>query len=247
MQNSNKIDELINQAINFVNADNYSSAKQTIQLILNNKGYTEKLTPNNWQFIAHVCLIIGEFELSYKGYINSENMPGAAFVLILMEKLEDAKKTLINVSDSPASIWCRFLIDIFSENKHLSQWPSFFAIRHFMELTIYCLLISNNYKFIQFLVKNTNKLVQINPDAEKLIGYAYFQYGKYDDAIKLLTNSIKRDQYDGEIYYKLGQIYCLKNEPYEALAVLNNAKLFLPDHYPTKVLLEKVEAMISGH
>lgn len=245
MQDSNKIDELINQAINFVNADNNSKAKQIIQLILNNKAYIEKLTPNNWQFIAHVCLITSEFELSYKCYLNSENLPGAAFVLILMKKLDDAEKILINASMSPACNWCKFLIDLFLEKEPLNQCPSFFAIRHFMELTVYCLLMSNNCKFIQLLVKNMNKLMKINPDAEKLTGYAYFHFGKYDDAIKLLNNSIKKDQYDGEIYYKLAQIYYLKNEPYEALSMLNNAQLFLPDHYPTKVLLEKVEAMIS--
>ncbi|MBI3308234.1 MAG: hypothetical protein HYZ79_02545, partial [Candidatus Melainabacteria bacterium] len=80
----------------------------------------------------------------------------------------------------------------------------------------------------------------------KYIGYAYFHYGDLDKSLDLLINSAQRNQYDGEIYFVLGQLYYAKHEYWDALSMLENAALFLPEHYPTKMLKEKILQKIKS-
>lgn len=245
MNTTSNLDNLIIKALDFTNKGNYTQAESLIFSILNNNDYLKNLSIHNWQFIAHICLIIGKFEVAKAAYIKVNNFEGVAFTCILMNDLSLAKTYLNKVDKSPVSLWCNFLIELFNNENSRKNLPSFLAIRHFMELTVYCLLLSGNNKFVDLLIKDLNKLLQINADSEKLIGYAYFQFGKYDEAIKFLNNSLKRDHSDGEIYFKLGQIYFLKNDFVQALSMLNNAKVILPEHYATELLLKEVTSKLS--
>ena len=245
MDGLDQINKLIIQATDLVNSDKYVQASHVLQSILSNEKYVKNLTSNNWQLIAHLYLLIGKFDLSKSAYLNAGNQEGVVFISILLNKLEEAKDLLSKTVSSPANQWCNFLIELFSEQKRIKSWPSFFMIRHFMEFTVFCLLLSQNTRFIQVLFKNLNRLLMINQDTEKLIGYAYSHFGKFDEAIKLLNNAASRDQFDGEIYYRLAKIYLLKNNPIDALSMLQNAELFLPEHYPTKVLTEKVRLKLQ--
>lgn len=240
----NEVEKLVIEAVTLANNDKYEQADNVIQSVLSDKSHLDKLTAHNWQFIGHLCLLMGKFELSQNAYVKGNNFVSAVFVLILMNKLEEARVLLKKTPASSASFWCTFLIDLFSQNVIIKKYPSFFMIRHYMEFTVYNLLLSNNSLFIQLLLKNLNKLLSINLDAEKLIGYAYFHFGKFDEAIKFLMNSLKRDQYDGELYFNLGQIYYMKNNFYESLSMLTNAQLLLPDHYATKLLIKKVQSKL---
>ena len=239
-------DNLIIKAIKLVNEDKYEEAFSTIQSILNDSSQVKNLSTNDWQFIGHICLTIGKFDLAKNAYQNANHREGLAFTLIMMKDLKSAKSTLNQTGSSPASLWCEFLAELFSGSKPLKKWPSFLEIRQFMEFTVHCLLIYNNNECIQLLLANIKKLLDINQDAEKLIGYAYFHFGMPEQAIKLLKGSLKKYQFDGEVYYKLGQIYYLQNDLYEALSMLNNAQLLLPDHYATQVLLEKVKSKLPN-
>ncbi len=163
-----------------------------------------------------------------------------------MRDLASSELYLNKLSLSPASIWCRFLFELFSVENKVKTWTKYFVIRQFMEFTVYCLLLYKNNDYVQLLIKNLNKLSKINSDSEKLIGYAHFQFGLLDEAILFLSKALKRDKFDGEIYYKLGQIYVAKNQLKEALAALENAKLFLPDHYATKALIEKINSSLKN-
>ena len=239
-------DNLIIKAVKLVNEDKYEEAFSTVQTILNDSTQSKQLNTNDWQFIGHICLTIGKFDLAKSSYQNANHREGLAFTLIMMKDIDSAKTILNQINSSPASLWCEFLAELFSGSKPVRKWPSFLEIRQFMEFTVYCLLTSGNNEFIQLLLTNIKKLSDINQDAEKLIGYAYFHFGMPDESIKLLKNSLKKYQFDGEIYYKLGQIYYLQNDFYEAFSMLNNAQLLLPDHYATQVLLEKVQSKIPG-
>ncbi|MBI3590223.1 MAG: hypothetical protein HY094_02455 [Candidatus Melainabacteria bacterium] len=241
MDTLSEIDNLIIKAIKLVNEDKYNEVSEIITAILSDKSCLDKLTANNWEDIAHICILTRRFDLSKTAYMNAKNFECASFALILLNKLDDAKSLLKDVNESPASLWCNFLIELFSRKKDI-KLPSFFMIRQFMEFTVYCLLLSNNNQFIQLLLDKLDKLLKINLDAEKLIGYAYLNFGMLDESINFLNRALKRDSLDGEIYFKLGQIYFLKKDFYQSLNMLNNAQLLLPGHYATKVLLEKVSS-----
>lgn len=246
MFDQSNVDDLLFKAFNLISSDKNDEANQIIEFILNDNKTVEKLNPSHWQNVGDICLSIGKFDLALVAYIKANNQAAHAFTLIILKKLDDARNLLNCINQSPLTLWCDFLIGIFSK-KACIKWPTFLFIRHFLEFTIYQLLLSNNQNYIHLLLDKLNKLLEINLDSEKYIGYAYFHFGLLDAAINHLNNSIKRNEFDGEIYFYLGQIYLQKNQPHEALAMLENAKLFMPQHLPTKELFEKTKDFLSNN
>ncbi|MBI2996561.1 MAG: hypothetical protein HYY52_07670 [Candidatus Melainabacteria bacterium] len=239
-----EIDELLFKALTLVSEDKYQDVQEVVESVLNNNNYINKLNSHHWQYIADIYLSMGKLDLALNAYYKTDNLAGIAFTLILQGSLDEASKVLSNASESPAKCWCDFLIDLFSNSK-IKHWPAFFVIRHFIEFTVYELLLTNNFKYVDLFTSKLNKLMEINLDSEKLIGSAYFHYGDHEQAIKILMNVIKRNPYDGEVYFVLGQIYLAKNLPYAAIPMFNNALLLLPNYYPAKMLLEKANLEIN--
>ena len=246
MNDFQNVDNLIFDAIKCLNSGEINKVSDFVENILNNTNYFEAISKDNWQLFAHILLVSGKLKEAKEVYTKASNIEGIIFASILMRDLASAELYLNKLSLSPASIWCRFLFELFSVENKVKTWTKYFVIRQFMEFTVYCLLLYKNNDYVQLLIKNLNKLSKINSDSEKLIGYAHFQFGLLDEAILFLSKALKRDKFDGEIYYKLGQIYVAKNQLKEALAALENAKLFLPDHYATKALIEKINSSLKN-
>lgn len=237
MNYNKNIDDLISNSVSLVNSDNLPEAESMLQKVLLHR---DVLTPANWHLIAHLLLLLGKFDKAREAYIKADNLTGAAFASILIKDLTVAKNYLDKSQNSVAKKWCIFLFELFSDAKHMRNWPTYFGIRQFMEFTVYSLLLSGNVEQVKYLLFNISKLEKINSDSLKLIGYAYFHFGLLDDAIKLLSDSIKKDKFNGEADYTLAQIYLCKNMQDKALEMLESAKLLMPEHYATKVLIEKI-------
>lgn len=240
----NQITNLIFKVLNHISLEQYQVANDIIESILNNKSNLGELNDYHWQYIGDICLALGKTDLARSSYFKANNKPGVAFTLIVQNKLQEANSILINASNSPASSWCHFLIELFGGQKQIKRMPSFLVVRHFLELTVYYLLLNKNTPFVLAILQNLNKLLEINLDSEKLIGYAYFSFGDLDYALKLLINASKRNNLDGEIFFMLGRLYIMKNNYHEAMSMLHNAQLLLPEHYPTQVLIESIRTKI---
>jgi tetratricopeptide (TPR) repeat protein len=238
-----EVNNLISKAFSLVNEDKNNEAFEIVNAISSDK-YVNNLNKDHFQAIGDICLSLGKFELAKDFYLKAENPEAASLALIALDDLDEASKLLLKCPKSPPSTWCNFLIDVFNE-KAIKQWPSFLEIRHFMELTVYSLLLGKRHYFISLLLKRLNRLLDINIDSEKLIGYAYFHYGDLDNAIKFLKSSIRKNRTDGEIYFVLGQISLEKGDLKESLSMLENAKTLLANHYPSKKLYEEVKAALS--
>ena len=241
MFSTSTLSDLIFNSLKFISEEKYQEASDNVESILNNNNYVCELNTYHWQCIADIYLALGRFETAKDAYFKANNMVGVAFTLILMGSLDDANSYLQKVNKSPAKMWCEFLIDIFTEKPRIKSWPSFLQIRHFLEFTVYYLLLSKQYIFIDLLVKSLKKLLDLNMDSEKYIGYAYLSYGDVDQALKYMNSSIKRNKLDGELYFMLGKAHIMKNNFQGALSMLENAKSLLPNHYPTRLLLEHVK------
>lgn len=248
MLNLNYIDNLIFQGLKLVSDDKYKEAEQIIDSLQSDKNIVSTLNTDHWQYIADIYLTIGKYDLAQMAYIKANNSCGIAFTLILQNKLEEASNILTKSKSkikSPAISWCTFLIELFSCQKHISKWPSFLLIRNFLEFTFYHLLLSKNAEYMNLILNNLNKFHETNLDSEKLIGYAYFHFGDNERALQLLNNALKRNQFDGEIYFVLAQVYLKMNSLQESMTMLENAKLFLGEHYPTFSLIEQVKSLLS--
>ena len=243
MNDFNSKSDEIYSIIKLVNEDNYAGAAKLIHSLLADKEVV--LSQDDWKNLGHVLLVLGKFELAKTAYSKSFCLESLCFVQILLKELDEAQSVLAKLSESPATLWCNFLIEVFSKKQKTTNMPSFFTIRHFMEFTVFYLLLSGNQPYIDLLMNNFDKLVKINTDVEKLVGYAYLNYGDLTSAIFFLNNSLNREKFDGEIYYKLGKIYYMKGLYHDSLAMLHNAQIVLPYHYPTKALMEKVLIRLS--
>lgn len=241
MEKIKKIDYLISEAIASLNSSNLSRAEAIISKIFSNSDYVTSLDQNRWLSIGSIAMSLGKFYLAKSAYIRAKDLAGAAYVSVVSGKIDEAKEILRNTKPSPVASWSRFLVDLFSGSVIIKKWPTYLQIRHFLEITVNYLLIQQNRHHINMLLTKVDKLSEINMDAEKLIGYAFYHYGDVENAIKILNNAASRNQYDGEIYYYLGQIYFNESEYSNALMMLENAKLIMPNHNPTLQLQEKIQ------
>ncbi|GEM_PF-3353242 len=245
MNDKYNIENLLNNAFKFIAEDNYTEAENIIDFILENNTNIMFLDQAIWQSIADIYLSIGRFEKAKEAYICANNTVGVVFALIMLSNLDEAEFYWLKSNNSPAKDWCGFLIELFGKNHKINNWPTFLQIRQFLEFTGYHLLIAKNYEYLKLFILNLDELMKINMDSEKMIGSAYFHAGEIDEAIFYFIDAARKNQFDGEIYFNLAQVYILKNNLSEALSMLTNASLLLPEHYPTKALLEKTRAMLE--
>lgn len=241
---NNQVDNLIFKALSFVSLEQYHNANDIVESILNNKSNLDELNIYHWQCIGDVYLAMGKFELARSAYLKAANIPGVAFTLIIAGNIQEASGIMSSAKDSSLASWCNFLIDIFSEKKQIRRSPSLLMVRHFLELTVYYLLLAKNNTCIEMVFRKMNMFLEINLDAEKLIGYAFLNYGELDQALKLLQSAAKRNHLDGEIFFMLGRLYIMKNMYQEAMSMLQNAQVLLPEHYPTVELIETIKSKV---
>lgn len=246
MDENKDVENVLNEALELVNHCNYARASNLVKGVISQENSLKKLNSFQLQELAGVLLLSGEYDLACSTFRMSGNLAGEAFIKVILGQVDEAKKIIQEVPDSPAKNWCKFLIEVFSKNLFIKTWPTFLQIRHFMEITVYYLLATKNIVFLELLLSKLNKLLNINVDTEKFVGYAFFHFGKNKEAADILMKSLKRNQYDGEIYYVLGLIYDEEGLYNESLSMLENANLLLPDHYPTRFLKQKVLGKIQS-
>ena len=242
--NVSEVDNLILKAIDLINKDDYASVKEIVHSITSNNKYLYALTKYNWQQIAYINLEIGNVNLASKCYKKSGSKEGLILCMILMNSINDSIDILNKTENSPMRSWLAFLLEVFSGSKTVKEYPTFLMIRHFTEFTVYYLLRYKLQIYLELFKGYVNKLSKINLDIEKFIGYAYFNAGYLNDAIKILNNVLKYDKFNGEVYFKLGHILYIKKDYYNSLAMLQNALLLLPEHYPTKILIGSLNEML---
>ena len=246
MNDKPNLQDLLRRAFIFITEDEYTKAENIINILLKNDLYFSQLNDNAWQYIADIYLTIGKYDEAQKAYIKAKNSTGAVFSLIMLSNLDEANYYLINSNNSPAKSWCKFLINLFSKSNNVKSWPTFLQIRQFLEFTVYHLLLAEHNKYLNSLLLNLDGLMEANLDSKKMVGAAYFHFGKLDEAIDYFLSAASKNQFDGEIYFNLGQIYLLKNNLIEALSMFTNASLLLPGHYPTKISIERVQSMLNN-
>ncbi len=90
-------------------------------------------------------------------------------------------------------------------------------------------LLDQRKEALEFM-KTANELEPNNPTY--LFHYAdlLYEYGEHSQGIEMLEKALSIDPYDEEIYELLGWMYANNNLMAEAIRVLNDAVLYLPDN-----------------
>ena len=240
MPHQNLIREEIFVALKHLDRGEEIKAKEVVTKILQDKN-----DETNLQYIAYIYLILGQFSIARDTYLKAKSKDGEMLSSIFLQDLQRASKLIKNLEDSPSKSWGIYLLNIFQKDKKQSTNLTFLTVRNFLEMTIYLLLKSQNHYYLELLLKDLDNLTEINIDSEKYVGSAYYNFRDYKSAVQFLTNAAQKNPYDGEIFFILGKVYLALNLPFEALDMLQNARLLLGEHYPTKVLIEKAEGMLG--
>jgi len=239
------LENLFCKVLKLISDDNYSEVEIIIANILNDSSYKKDLNVDSWQYIADIYLTLGKYASAIDAYKKAKNQLGVVFCSILLKNLEEAENLLIQADKSSAKNWCMFLIELFKGNINKRIKPTFFQIRHFLELTVYHLLVLQNNEYLNCILSELENLSEINLDSKKAIAAAYFHAGKLDIAQSIFMSLANENQYDGEIFFNLGQIHLQKNNYQEAVSMFMNALLLLPEHYPSKLFLQKANALLK--
>ncbi|MBI3308645.1 MAG: hypothetical protein HYZ79_04665, partial [Candidatus Melainabacteria bacterium] len=165
---------LLMTPLKYLNDDKYVEVFDLVTHILQEKANLTSFTDNEWQVIGDIYLTIGKFSEAANAYLLAQNICGEALALILDGKISEAKLKLKDETPSPARSWCYFLSEVLLNSLFITHWPSHLQIRHFMENTVYYLLVAKKDVYINKIFGKLDKLLQINQDSEKYIGYADF-------------------------------------------------------------------------
>lgn len=241
MDTLTKTNKLLLDSLELVNKDKPDTAFQNIQVLLQENDLSKK----DYELAATILMLCGDFDQAVLMFNKAANYAGAAFSIIMKGDIDKAKDILNNASNSSFVEWCKFLLDLFSGKLFLKKCPTFLQIRHYLEITVYYLLIAGNKSFVDILKNELNNLILINIDAEKFVGCAYFHFGDLKEAIKYLNQSIQRNCYDGETYFVLANVYEKQKDYYLAASMLESAALLLPEHSPTQLLREQIRKKLE--
>lgn len=241
----NELDCLLNEAFKLVSSNDKSQLEAVLAKIFNSVQFLYEVKPYQWEYIANICLNLGKFSLSKSSFIRANNLSGASYVSLIQGNLNEAKETLIRANESPAKLWCEFLIDIYSGKNLDIRYPSFLGIRHFLETTIYYSLLAKNNILIQLIKDKLNQLLEINIEALKFIGNAYLNFGDLDSALLIYKDSILKNQFDAEVYYFKAKIFYEKNDLENAMSMLDTAIFLMPEHALSKKLRNEILVLIN--
>lgn len=186
-------------------------------------------------------------------YLENKNYSGAAntfleigetyqagFCELLQGKIDTAADLWFNsTSESEACNWGKCLLYLI--NSDVNYLPSFMQIRNHLECDISYLIRANRLDYAENIIKCSDELVAVNPEAYKYIGKALTYSGYTNLAVNYFLKSQEMIPQDSEVYYYLAQ-YSISAKIYEEGKNLLKKALELNQHYvPAKNLLDKIE------
>ena len=188
--------------------------------------------------LGFIYLEKGEYSKAVDVYEKSNESYQAGFCYLLQGDEPKARELWFNAPESEAIQWGKCLIDMIKIK--IGQIPTFLQVRNHLECDIGYFIRANRLNYAENLIKCSEVLASINPEAYKFIGRALI-YNDYPNlAIEYLLKSQKSIPNDPEIYYHLGQ-YSFLMEAYKEARMMLNQCLHLNINYtPARTLLEKV-------
>lgn len=120
------------------------------------------------------------------------------------------------------------------------HWPTMLQIRNYLEQDVYALAEAGQGAMLNNLLLCAPMLVQIYPEAPKLMGRSLLYAHYYDKSLELLLLGQRTLPQDAEVYFHLGQCYAALRQAPQAKRSLHQCLMINADYKPSVWLLESL-------
>lgn len=162
-----------------------------------------------------------------------------AYCKMLSGDLKSAKAqfTKIEKSDFRAD-WAKKLIQ-FIEG-YVSNVPSYFQIRNFLEIDLNLLIQMRQPQFVENIINGADLFYSINPESYKFISRVMFYNDFIDIALYYLKKAKEKFYQDPEMHFMFANCYIKKGEIALAKEAIKNCLEILPGYFPARKLLSSL-------
>jgi tetratricopeptide (TPR) repeat protein len=188
----------------------------------------KNLSKENFFFFSNDC---SEFEIKPNSLCH-------AYLAILNDDL-DAAEAVFSKLDSPRAKWGRILVTILKG--YITELPSYFAIRNFLEIDLDFLLKNNKIDYVELCLGALDILSTINQETFKFAARVMLENKLYTSALKYMDRSKQIYYNDPELHFMYAKYYMDVNKFNDAYFYINECLKLLPDYYPAKLLKQKIE------
>lgn len=180
----------------------------------------------------------GDYSVSQFFLQNGFFLEGA-YCKLLSGDAQGAKQEFIKIAKNDfRADWGRKLIE-FIEG-YVSNVPSYFQIRNFLEIDLNLLLQAKQPQYIENIINGADLFYSINPESYKFIARVMLNNDFPEVALYYLKKAKDKFYYDPEMHYMLGQCYVRQNEISKARESLGVCLSILPNYFPAKKLLQNI-------
>ena len=124
----------------------------------------------------------------------------------------------------------------------MQRWPSMLQIRNYLEQDVYALAEAGQEGLLNNVLACAPILLQINPEAPKMMGRSLLYAQRVPQALTLLLLGQRTLPQDSEVYFHLGQCYASLSDWLQARRCLNQCLMINSDYKPAQWLLDKAPA-----
>lgn len=162
-----------------------------------------------------------------------------AYCNLISENLEDAQNIAHELIQSDIRAhWLLFLISLIKGE--VSEYPTYFEIRNFLEIDLHILMTFFKGDYIEKILQYSNYMYSINPETYKFIGRFLYNSNMEEQAMYFLDKAKNFFYNDPELHYLLGYIYYNKGKFPTAKKHLQNCLNILPNYFPAVNLISKL-------
>lgn len=163
-----------------------------------------------------------------------------AYCELLNDNLSLAKEIFSSLREKDIRAnWAVFMISAIEGN--LSDYPSYFEIRNFLEIDLNILINYFKGDYVENIIRYADFMFSINPETFKFIGRVLYNNGLEEQAMFFLKHAKSCFYHDPELHYLMAYIYYNKGENIKARKALEDCLLVLPQYFPAVDLMKKID------
>lgn len=159
------------------------------------------------------------------------------YALMLSGDLDSAQRIFSSI-DSRRADWALKIIPLMQGR--ISDKPTYFQIRSFLEIDLTLLFKAGQKEYVQYILGGADIFQNINRESYKFIGRALLKNGYTESAKMFLDKSLSDFYRDPELHYLFVEYYLMNNDYVNAKRAVENCLKVNPDYFPAKQTEQKL-------
>lgn len=135
--------------------------------------------------------------------------------------------------------WAEKLIQFI--NGQVSDMPSYFQIRNFLEIDLNMLIRAQKPDFVENIINGADLFYSVNQESYKFIARVMLFNDFHEVALHYLLKAKDKFYYDPEMHLMLANCYLKSGNSFLARQALNNCLGILPNYLPAKKLIAQLK------